>query len=168
LPCTKPTVAVCRRQPAWNWYSSNCCYSKKNKRSTKAASPPHAKPHAEKTTTLLQQHAAGCASKAARADRKLAGIQAKYQQAQLLLQLLEDLDEQLPEDDTDKLWINIMRKTAQQKLEQNGLAAQTKVQLHIHGLRQQETAVREMVDRSQFTVDSWPPSVDFHASSLKV
>jgi hypothetical protein len=117
----------------------------KNRPSKKAASLPHAKDHAEKTGKLLKQHAADCAFKAARADRKLADMQEKCEKAQAFIQLLELLDEELPEEGPDKIWVDIMRRVAHEKLEQNGSHAQTKLKLRIIGFRQQEAAAKEIL-----------------------
>jgi transcriptional regulator with XRE-family HTH domain len=112
----------------------------------KTARPlPFARKHAEKTAKHLQRHAAGCQYKASRAEKKLAAMQSHCEKAKLLLQLLDMLDEQLEDGEPDKLWVHIMRDTALEKLEQNGLPAQTKVQIRINSLRQEEQLAREML-----------------------
>ena len=72
-------------------------------------------------------------------------MQKNYGQANNVFILMQAMDAKEPDGTMDKLWFSIMKRQALDKLERNGLAAQTKLQLRISGLRYEEERAKEMM-----------------------
>ena len=106
---------------------------------------PFARGHKEKTAKILERHASNCYYKALLAERKLEAMKKICTQNKQLLILIAALDANEPEGTMDKLWLDLQKRQAHEKLERNGLPAQTTLQLRINGLRWQEEKAKEML-----------------------
>lgn len=116
------------------------------KDNTPAYIPEFTQQQQQKAEKILKRHADANNYKALLAERRLELMQKNYRQANDMLVLMQAMDAKEPDDTMDKSWLFIMKRTALDKLERNGIAAQTRLQLRISGLRHEEEKAKKMME----------------------